>query len=281
MSMTIPTVTFPDGRVIPALGLGTYQIGANGASVRDGVRALRHGIDLGMTLIDTAELYGSGHAEQVVGEAIEGIRDRVFITSKVHPKNASRSATLEACERSLRQLNIEQLDLYLLHWKGEFPVPETIEALERLKSDGKIARWGVSNLDMDDLAVVEALPGGANLMTNQILYNLLHRSIEHDMLPWSRQRGVPLMAYSPLEEGRLLSHPQLVRIATDRGATAAQVAIAFILSKGIVAIPKSSSVERVTENHAAAMLELGADDMAALDAAFPPPSGREPLELGW
>jgi diketogulonate reductase-like aldo/keto reductase len=277
----IPCVTFPDGRAVPLLGLGTYQIGAAGVAVADGVRALKHGIDLGMTVIDTAELYGSGHAEQVVGQAVKGIRDRVFIVSKVHPKNASRGGTVQACERSLKHLGIDRIDLYLLHWKSEFPLEDTIEALEHLKGDGKIARWGVSNFDVDDLEALATLPDGGNVMANQVLYNLLHRGIEYDMTDWSRQRNIPLMAYSPLEEGRLLPHPELLRIAAACGATPAQVAIAFILSRNIIAIPKSSSVARVTENHGSTKLVLSKEDLAALDKAFPPPNHKVPLELGW
>lgn len=282
MSVDLPTVTFADGRTVPAIGLGTYQIGAEGATVAEGVRALKHGIDLGMTLIDTAELYGTGHAEQVVGEALKGIREQVFLVSKVHPKNASRSGTLQACERSLKHLAVEQIDLYLLHWKSDFPLADTVEALERLKADGKIARWGVSNFDIEDIEAMAQLPGGTNVMANQVLYNLLHRGIEYDMASWSRQRKIPLMAYSPLEEGRLLRYPELVRIANICGATPAQVAIAFILkTSNIIAIPKSSSVERVTENYKAARLVLTDEVMAALNKAFPPPSRKVPLELGW
>lgn len=282
MSEGLPTVTFADGHTVPALGLGTYQIGAHGATVAEGVRALKHGIDLGMTVIDTAELYGTGHAEQVVSEAVTGVRGEVFLVSKVHPKNASRSGTVEACERSLKHLAVEQIDLYLLHWKSEFPLVDTVEALERLKTEGKIARWGVSNFDIGDMEMLAELPGGANVMANQVLYNLLHRGIEYDLATWSSERCIPVMAYSPLEEGRLLHHPQLRRIADSCGATPAQVAIAFILrSRNIIAIPKSSSAERVTENHKAAQLLLRDDVVAALNEAFPAPKQKVPLELGW
>ncbi|TJV46094.1 MAG: aldo/keto reductase [Mesorhizobium sp.] len=282
MSGDLPTVTFADGNVVPALGLGTYQIGANGATVAEGVRALKHGVDLGMKLIDTAELYGTGHAEQVVGEAVKGVRDEVFLVSKVHPKNASKRGTVEACERSLKHLAVEQIDLYLLHWKSECSLLDTVESLERLKSDGKIAKWGVSNFDVDDMEDLAKLPSGSNVMANQVLYNLLHRGIEYDLTSWCNQRSIPVMAYSPLEEGRLLHHPELRRIADGCGATPAQVAIAFILrTRNIIAIPKSSSVERVTENYRAAKLVLSDDVVAALNKAFPPPMQKVPLELGW
>lgn len=282
MSADMPTVTFADGRTVPALGLGTYQIGMNGATIADGVRAIRHGVDLGMSLIDTAELYGEGHAEQVVGEAVKGIRDQVFLVSKVHPENASRSGVVEACERSLKHLGVDRLDLYLLHWKSDFPLAETLEAFERLKADGKVARWGVSNFDVGDMEALSKLPNGGNVMANQVLYNLSHRGIEYDMASWSQERRIPIMAYSPLDEGRLLNHPELRRIADDCGATPAQVAIAFILRTGnVVAIPKSSCVQRVTENHGSAKLALTKDHIAALDKAFPPPNRKVPLELGW
>jgi diketogulonate reductase-like aldo/keto reductase len=282
MARGIPDVSFADGRTIPALGLGTYQIGSSGATVDEGVRALKHGIDLGIALIDTAELYGSGDAEKVVGQAIKSSRDRVFLVSKVHPNKASRAGTIEACERSLKNLAVDQIDLYLLHWKSSFPLPETVESLEQLKTDGKIARWGVSNFDVKDIDDMAELPHGGNVMANQVLYNLLHRGIEYDMTVWSQRKHIPLMAYSPLEEGRLLRNPELVRIAKSCNATPAQVAIAFILrTSNMIVIPKSSSVERVSENFRAAQLELSDDIVAALDTAFPAPTRKVPLELGW
>ena len=282
MSADMPTVSFSDGRIVPALGLGTYQLGEGNSSVAESVRALKHGIDLGMTLIDTAELYGWGRAEEIVGEAIKGIRDEVFLVSKVHPKNASSTGTIEACERSLKFLKVDQIDLYLLHWKSDFPLADTVEALEKLRVDGKIARWGVSNFDVEDMETLSQLPGGGQIMANQVLYNLAHRGIEYDLTTWCAQRSIPIMAYSPLEEGRLVRHPELVQIAAVCGATPAQVAIAFLVSRGnVIAIPKSSSATRVAENVAAAKLLLSEDTIKALDRAFPPPTGKVPLELGW
>jgi len=235
-----------------------------------------------MSLIDTAELYGEGHAEEVVGQALKGIRDQVFLVSKVHPRNASRLGTVEACERSLERLGVEQLDLYLLHWKSDIPLVETIEAFEQLQASGKIARWGVSNFDVDDLEAMANLPNGRHAMANQVLYNLHHRGIEYDLRSWSEKRSMPLMAYSPLGEGQLLHDPEVRRVASACGATPAQVAIAFILkTNNIIVIPKSSSVERITENHGAAKLALTEEAIAALDKAFPPTDRKVPLELGW
>jgi len=276
----MPQAALPDGRRVAALGQGTWHMGESRASAAEEVRALQTGIDLGMTLIDTAEMYADGGSETVVGEAARGRRDEVFLVSKVLPSNASRKGTVAACEASLKRLGTDRIDLYLLHWRGRFPLAETVAAFEELKAAGKIGAWGVSNFDVDDMEELMSVPGGENVATNQVLYNLARRGIEFDLLPWSEQRGIPAMAYSPLDEGRLLRHPALARIAAARGASAAQVALAFLLSRdNVVAIPKSGSPARVQENRNAADLELTAEDLAALDAAFPPPARKRPLEM--
>lgn len=277
---SLPEAALPDGRRIAALGQGTWHMGESRASAADEVRALQTGIDLGMTLIDTAEMYAAGGAETVVGEAIKGRSDAVFLVSKVLPSNASRSGTIAACETSLRRLGTERIDLYLLHWQGGYPLAETVAAFERLKADGKIGAWGVSNFDVDDMEELLSVPGGGNVATNQVLYNLARRGIEFDLLPWSDRRSIPTMAYSPLDEGRLLRHQTLAQIAAGHGATAAQVALAFVLSRdNVIAIPKSGSAARVVENRKAVDLRLTAEDRAALDAAFPPPPRKRPLEM--
>lgn len=277
---SLPEAAFPDGRRVAALGQGTWHMGESRASASDEVRALQIGIDHGMTLIDTAEMYADGGAETVVGEAIKGRRDTVFLVSKVLPSNASRSGTIAACEASLKRLGTDRIDLYLLHWRGRYRLAETVAAFEELRATGKIGAWGVSNFDVDDMEELLAVPGGGNVATNQVLYNLARRGIEFDLLPWSDRRGIPTMAYSPLDEGRLLRHPTLAQIAAAHGATAAQVALAFVLSRdNVVAIPKSGSPARVEENRKAADLKLTAEDVAALDAAFPPPPRKRPLEM--
>ncbi|MCV3736890.1 aldo/keto reductase [Rhizobium sp. TRM96647] len=280
MSANPHEITFPDGRSVPALGQGTWHMGESGAAAPAEIRALQAGIDLGMTLIDTAEMYADGGSEQVVGEAIRGRRDDVFLVSKVLPSNASRRGTVAACEASLKRLGTERIDLYLLHWRGRHPLADTVAAFEDLKAAGKIGAWGVSNFDVDDMEELLAVEGGGNVAANQVLYNPARRGVEFDLLPWSAQRGIVTMAYSPLDEGRLVRHPALVRIAGSRGATAAQVALAFVLARNqIVAIPKSSSLERVAENRKAADLKLTPEDMATLDAAFPPPKRKTPLAM--
>lgn len=276
----IPTVTLPSGLEIPALGLGTWQMGENKARARDEIDSLRLGLDIGMTLIDTAEMYGEGGAERIVGQALEDRRDEVFLVSKVYPWNASRTGTIAACEASLQRLGTDRLDLYLLHWRGEHPLEDTIAAFEELKAAGKIGAWGVSNFDTDDMEELFSLPGGHACAVNQVLYNLSRRGIEHDLLPWCQARGVPVMAYSPIEQGRLLHHPELIRIAKAYQATPAQVALAFLLEReGVVAIPKSASLRRVRENRDAVDLDISDEDWAALDATFPPPDRKTPLAM--
>jgi diketogulonate reductase-like aldo/keto reductase len=244
------------------------------------IAALQHGIDLGLTLIDTAEMYGEGGAEIVVGKAIAHCRPSVFLVSKVYPHNASRQGAIAACERSLKRLNTDYLDLYLLHWRGSVPLSETLEAFEALKQAGKIREFGVSNFDVDDMEEAEQLPGGAAIATNQVLYNLSRRGIEWDLLPWCRQREIPIMAYSPVEQGRLLNNPQLKTIAQARGVTPAQVAIAWLLrQEDVIVIPKAGAIAHVDDNRAALDLELTLEELATLNDAFPPPSKRVALEM--
>ncbi|MGQ9366146.1 aldo/keto reductase [Azospirillum sp. ST 5-10] len=278
--MTEATIRLPGGDEVPVLGQGTWFMGEDARSRAGEVAALRLGLDLGMTLIDTAEMYGDGGAEEVVGEAIAGRRDAVFLVSKVLPQNATRRGTIAACERSLRRLGTDRIDLYLLHWRGRPPFAETIEAFETLMRDGKIRRWGVSNLDPDDMAELVGLPGGTAVQTDQVLYNLTRRGIEHDLLPWCRRRGVPVMAYSPIEQGRLLGEPALRRVAQRHGVTPAQVALAWTLRDGgVIAVPKAATPAHVRDNRAALDLRLDGQDLAELDRAFPPPDGPQPLEM--
>jgi len=280
MKAELPAVTFPGGRQVPALGLGTWHMGEGDASRAEEVASLRAGLDLGMTLIDTAEMYADGGAESVVGEAIQGRRDEVFLVSKVLPYNASRSGTIAACEASLKRLGTDHIELYLLHWRGRHPLAETVEAFETLKADGKIGAWGVSNFDQDDMLELLEAAEPARPLTNQVLYNLARRGIEFDLLRWSRVQGIPIMAYSPLDEGRLVGHPVLEEIGRIHQASSAQVALAFLLTKpGVIAIPKSGSPDRVRENHRAAEIRLTSEDLQLLDEAFPPPTRKRPLEM--
>ncbi|MEU2940752.1 aldo/keto reductase [Nocardiopsis alba] len=271
----------PSGeRPLPVLGQGTWGMGETASARADEVAALRHGLDLGLGLIDTAEMYGSGGSEEVVGEAIRGRRDEVFLVSKVLPHNADRSGTVAACERSLRRLGTDHLDLYLLHWRGGHPLEETLEAFAELRDAGKIGAFGVSNLDTDDMRELRSVPGGEECATDQILYNLTRRGPEFDLLPWCREHGIPVMAYSPIEQGRLLGDEVLGRIAEEHGASPAQVALAWILTdRNLCAIPKASRVEHVEANRAALDLRLTSDDLRALDERFPAPTGEVPLEI--
>lgn len=274
------SVSMPSGGTMPVLGQGTWRTGEDKRQRAQEVAALKLGIELGMTMIDTAEMYGSGGAEQVVGEAIAGRRDGIFLVSKVLPQNASRKGTIAACERSLRHLNTDRIDLYLLHWRGDIPLDETVAAFGALVQAGKIVRWGVSNFDMADMAELSGLPEGNACATNQVLYSLARRGIEFDLLPWSRRNHMPVMAYSPIEQGRLLGNRPLRLVADRHGATPAQVALAWVMRRdGIVAIPKASNGVHVRENYAALDLSLTAEDLAALDTAFPPPARARPLEM--
>lgn len=273
------TVALPDGTLVPALGQGTWNMGDSAATRDAEIAALREGIERGMTLIDTAEMYGDGRSEHLVGEAIAGVREHVFLVSKALPQNASRAQLRAACEASLARLGVEQLDLYLLHWRGSVPLAETVEAMERLVADGLIARWGVSNLDADDMAELVAA-GGTACMTDQILYNLTRRGPELDLLPWLGERGIPVMAYSPVEQGRLLGKATLRTIAAEFDATPAQVALAWVMrDPSVIAIPKAGSVAHVRDNHAALDLVLDRVLLDRLEAAFPRPKKRRALEM--
>ena len=277
--MAIPSITLPAGESVPALGQGTWYMGDSGHRRADEVKALQTGLDLGLTLIDTAEMYADGGAEGVVGAAIAGRRDGVFLVSKVLPSHARRAATIAACERSLRRLGTDRLDLYLLHWRGNYALEDTLSGFAALQQAGKIRHWGVSNFDVEDMEELLAA-GGAAVATLQVLYNLSRRGIEHDLLPWCAAHHLPVMAYSPIEQGRLLGHPTLAQIGAAYRATPAQVALAFLLTRpGVIAIPKSGTPSHVEENARAADLTLSAADLDALDAAFPPPRRKQPLEM--
>lgn len=278
--MPVATTTMPSGESVPTLGLGTWKMGEDRSQFAAEVAALKLGLDLGVTLIDTAEIYGSGGSERVVAEAVKGRRDEVFIVSKLLPSNASRAGTIQACERSLKNLGTDRIDLYLLHWMGSVPLAETVEIFEALKRDGKIRHWGVSNFDTDDMEELAALPLGGNCQTNQVLYNLSRRGPDFDLLPWSRERGVPLMAYSPVEQGRLARNTRLDAVAARHNATPAQVALAWVLARpGVIAIPKAVKPDHVRQNVVAAQIRLTADDLAELDRAFPSPGRKRPLEM--
>jgi len=267
------------GVQVPVIGQGTWRMGEDRSAHKREVSALRQGIELGMTLIDTAEMYAEGGAESVVGEAIAGLRDQVFLVSKVYPHNASRTGIPQACERSLRRLDTDYIDLYLLHWRGSVQLAETVAAFEALKASGKIRHWGVSNFDTDDMEELFQA-GGKGCTTNQILYNLSRRGAEFDLIPAQEAAGIPLMAYSPIEQGRLKVTGALAQIAAERGATPFQVALAWILRRGdIIAIPKAGSPAHTIENHGALALILTADELAKLDAAFPPPRRKTALAM--
>jgi diketogulonate reductase-like aldo/keto reductase len=265
---------------MPRLGMGTWHMGERAANRAREVAALRLGLDLGMSLIDTAEMYGEGGAESVVGEAIRGRREEVFVVSKFYPHHASRQKLRAACDASLRQLGIDCMDLYLLHWRGAVPLEETVSTLEDLVRGGKIKRWGVSNLDVADMDELAAVPDGARVAVDQVLYNLGRRGVEFDLSPWCARHDVRVMAYSPLDEGRLVRHPALDAVARRLGATPAQVAVAWVLRDPmIVAIPKASSPEHVRANRAALDLVLDEEALGALELAFPAPRRKKPLEM--
>ncbi|WP_055490819.1 aldo/keto reductase [Streptomyces sp. TP-A0356] len=273
------TVALPTEEEIPALGQGTWHLGEDPTRRSQEIAALRLGLDLGMTVVDTAEMYGDGASEELVGEAIEGRREEVFLVSKVLPGHADRKGTVSACEGSLRRLRTDQLDLYLLHWRGRHPLDETLAGFIDLVAAGKIRHWGVSNLDVADLIELTALPGGDAVAVDQVLYNLARRGIEWNLLPWCRESGVAVMAYSPIEQGRLLEDEALQDVALDLGATPAQVALAWVLEQEVAAIPRSGRPDHVRENRGAADLRLPPEVLTVLDAAFPPPSEPLPLEV--
>jgi len=275
----IPMAKLPSGERVPALGQGTWNMGEDRRRRRAEITALNLGLDLGMRLIDTAEMYADGGAEKIVGAAIAGRRDEVFLVSKVLPEHATRRGTIAACGRSLKRLDTDRIDLYLLHWREqEVELAEVLEAFTALVRAGNIRHWGVSNFDIDGMQELLRLPGGKAVAADQVMYNLNRRGIEHDLLPWCRRRHIPVMAYSPLDEGRLLRSRDLERIAQQLGATPSQVALAWLIrQQNVVAIPKSASEAHVRENFAALDLRLGKEDLAALDRAFPRPKRKLPL----
>ena len=267
------------GEKIAALGQGTWHFAENPARRAEEVASIRLGIELGMTVIDTAEMYSDGAAEALVGEAIAGRRSDVFLVDKVLPHHATREGTVRACEASLGRLGVDYIDLYLLHWRGRIPLVETIEGFADLKLHGMIRYWGVSNFDIDDMIELSRIPGG-EVQTNQILYNLTRRGPEYALLPWLSQHGIPTMAYSPIEQGRILRQPTVRRIAAQHGASAAQIALAWVLRHdGVIAIPKAGNPEHVTEDRGALDIRLTSEDLKDLDEAFPPPTKPVPLEI--
>jgi len=274
------TVTLPSGKRVPAFGLGTWHLGENRATRAEEIATLRLGLDLGITLIDTAEMYGEGRSEELIGEAIEGRRDEVFLVSKVYPQNASRKGVVAACERSLARLRTDRIDLYLLHWRGNVPFVETMEAFKALQQAGKIQEYGVSNLDLGDMHELLAVPGGHAVATDQLLYNLARRGIEWELLPWLRERRIPIMAYSPFAQAKLTRNPHLVDFAQRHGMTPAQVSLAWLLDHDdVIVIPKTGRRDRLKENLGAFDHRLTPAQLAELDRLFPPPMGPSPLEM--
>ena len=274
------TVTLPSGKRVSALGLGTWHLGENRATRAEEIATLRLGLDLGSTLIDSAEMYGEGRSEELVAEAIEGRRDEVFLVSKVSPNNASRKGAVAACERSLARLRTDCIDLYLLHWRGNVPLAETIEAFVALQQAGKIKHYGVSNLDPADMQELWSVPGGPSVATNQLLYNLARRGIEWDLLPWLRERRIPIMAYSPIEQAKLTLNSKLVDFARRNGMTPAQAGLAWLLvHDDVIVIPKTGRRDRLKENVGALDHRLTQAQLAELDRLFPPPRGPRPLEM--
>jgi diketogulonate reductase-like aldo/keto reductase len=275
----IPHIRLASGDRVPILGLGTAQLAKNATRRKEEIAALRTGLDLGMRVIDTAERYSGGEVERIVGEAITDRRDEVFLVSKVSPENATYRGTIQACEQSLRRLRTDRLDLYLLHWQEDKALSEAVEAFTLLAASGKIRHWGVSNLDLGEMEELVALPNGSGVAANQVMYNLNRRGIEYGLGPWCQQRGVAIMAYSPLDQGALARSQGLARIAARHGVTAAQVALAWLLQdQRYIVIPKSARAAHVRENRAALDLKLDRDDLAALDMSFPPPTQKIPLE---
>jgi diketogulonate reductase-like aldo/keto reductase len=273
-------VVLPSGENVSAIGLGTWHIGDNPAKRTEEIATVQLALDLGATLIDTAEMYGEGRAEQLVGEAIAGRRDRAFLVSKVLPQHATRRGTVAACERSLRRLGTDRLDLYLLHWRGEVPLAETLAAFADLQRAGRIRHFGVSNFDLADMQELWSIAGGSGVVADQVLYNLSRRGIEWGLLPWLRERAIPIMAYSPIEQGRLPHDPRLVGLARRYGMTPAQAAIAWLLSKDdVIVIPKTGNRARLSENLSALNHTFTPTDLGELDGVFPPPTGPAPLEM--
>jgi diketogulonate reductase-like aldo/keto reductase len=273
-------VILPSGEAVPVLGQGTWQMAEDPSRRKQEIEALRLGIELGMTLIDTAEMYGEGAAEELVGEAIARQRDRVFLVSKVYPHNASRRGVVQACERSLKRLGTDRLDLYLLHWRGGVPLEETVAGFEELRRSGKIRHWGVSNFDTHDMKELVQIADGARCATNQVLYNVTRRGPEFDLIPWMARHQMPLMAYSPIEQGRLPRSGALQAIATKHEASPFQIALAWLRQQpGVIAIPKAGSPDHVRDNHQALQIRLDPDDLQVIDAEFPPPARKGRLEM--
>lgn len=278
VSTAVRTVRLPSGRAIPVLGQGTWHVGENPSQRAEEIAALRLGIELGMSLIDTAEMYANGHAEKIVGEAVDGRRDEVFLVTKVLPQHATFRGTIEACEGSLKRLGVEDIDLYLLHWRGAVPLEDTVEAFDTLMGAGKILSWGVSNFDVADMEELIAVSGGDQVCTNQVLYNLQRRAIEFDLVPWCERRNIPIMAYSPIEQGRLSTHSSLRSVAARHQATPVQVALAWVLRRdNVCAIPQARQRAHVRENRAALDIRLSPADLEELDRAFSPPARKQPL----
>jgi diketogulonate reductase-like aldo/keto reductase len=274
------TVTLKTGETIPQLGIGTWHMGERRGDRGTESNAIVAALDLGIRLIDTAEMYGEGGAEEVIAEATKGRRDGLFIVSKVYPHNASRTGVVAACERSLKRLKTDRIDLYLLHWRGSHPLAETVAGFEKLKAEGKIRHWGVSNFDVDDMEELRDVPNGERCVSNQVLYHLGSRGIDHDLVADCEAHGEMIMAYSPLGQGAILRNPALASVAKKHGVTPAAIAIAWTMRHPhVVSIPKASNLAHVRENWAAADLVLDADDLAALDKAFPPPRGKRPLGM--
>lgn len=274
------TTTLPAGQAVPVLGIGTWGMGERSSSRQREIDAVRMAFDSGLYLVDTAEMYGDGGAEEVVGKALEGRRHDAFIVSKVLPSHASRKGTIAACEASLRRLDTDYIDLYLLHWRGNVPLAETVGALEQLVRDGKIRHWGVSNFDTEDMEELFALEGGENAQTNQVLYNLSRRGIEFDLLPWCERHRLPVMAYSPLEQGRVLGNGTLRRLSDERGVTPAQLALAWVLrNDDMIAIPKAATPAHVEQLRGVLDIALSVEELQALDRAFAPPKRKVPLEM--
>ena len=278
--MNVPSAALPSNISMPRFGIGTWRMGERAAMAQAEIAVIKAAIERGVTLIDTAEMYGDGGAEEVIAQAIVGVREKLFIVSKVYPHNASKKGAIAACERSLKRLRTDYLDGYLLHWPGEHPIAETVDAFEMLKAQGKIRAWGVSNFDVADMQELVAVANGKNVVTNQVLYNLSRRGVEFDLLPWQRERGIATMAYSPIEQARLLESPKLSAIARHIGATPAQLAIAWLLRQpDVIVIPKTTQIARLDENLGALSLTLDATTLSALDAAFPPPQKRTSLAM--
>ncbi len=268
------------GRPVPCLGQGTWNIGDSASNRPAEIATIRHGVELGMTLIDTAEMYGNGRSESLVGEAIAPLKNRVQIVSKVLPSNASTDGTIRSCEATLKRLHVETIDLYLLHWRGRYPLRDTVEAFGRLLHQGKIRSWGVSNFDVEDLEELFQVPAGAACAANQVLYNLEHRGIEHDLLPWCRQHKVTVMAYSPLgQAGKLLKSSALRTVAQKHQVSPAQVALAWCLRQSVLAIPKAGSTLHVEENAAAESLQLDQQDLDEINRSYPAPARKQPLSV--